>query len=164
MPNLSALVNALVRIAEAIRSLPNNAVYVGARAHLTSTISTTVNNAFTALSLTTEDYDNGNNMASGIYTCPEIAKYDIFGQVEYDGLVANKSCGVGILIDGVTLAVVSYESIGTITYQTAKVHDEMQLNAGQTIQLMYFQSTGATTPDIVPGYGHTFLRVKLVRD
>jgi hypothetical protein len=36
MPKLTALINALIRIAEAIRALPNNAAYVGARANLTS--------------------------------------------------------------------------------------------------------------------------------
>jgi hypothetical protein len=102
-------------------------------------------------------------MVNGIFTCPETAKYSIIGQVEFDNLVADKSCAVGILIDGVTLKLVSYDSIGTVKYQTSNVNDEIQLNAGQTIQLMYFQNTGATTPDIISGYGHTFLQVKLVR-
>jgi len=137
--------------------------FLGASAYLASTLGTTVDSVWTKVALDTEAYDVGANFASNKFTAPVNGYYHIDASVHFANMVADKTIGVAIYVDGV-LVKKTITALGTITSGDAFVSDTIYLAAESYVELYYYHSAGATTPDVVGGASETFLTIALLKE
>jgi hypothetical protein len=124
--------------------------FIGARAHLSATLTTTVENVETLIHLDHEDYDVGADFdaaTSHLYTVPVAGYYLVMAQVAFgDSHGAMYSCRV---LDNAAAYVVNVT--GTEPYEPGKVYvtgsNVLHFNAAQTLGLYYYQD-GSTLVDI----------------
>jgi hypothetical protein len=137
------------------------AMGLGARAHLSATLGTTVSAVETLVHLDHEDYDVGSDFdaaTSHLYTVPVAGYYLVIGCVSFNNFVDGNP-GSGILYyDGVWTIMGSHR-IGAGGGETEYVSDIRHFTAGQTIGLYYYHE-GPTTTDVTQD--ETFLIVTLL--
>lgn len=138
--------------------------FVGARAYLSSTISTTVSGAAIKVALDTETYDVGANFAAGTFTAPVNGYYFISGLVYFTNITAaGKYFQTLLYVNGVAVKIATLYSAAAGNGLSPTVSDILYVEAGQTIELWYTHND-ATTVDLFHGTGATGLTVHLIKE
>ena len=137
--------------------------FCGAKAYLTSTLGTTVDNTVTKILLDGESYDVGANFASNKFTAPVNGYYAIDAAVQFGSTIADKQEGAVVQIDGATV-LESFDTSGSLTLITINISDVVYMAANSYVELNYFHNSGATTPDINGGSEKTYLTVHLISE
>lgn len=138
--------------------------FVGARACLASSITTTVSSGLTKLALDTETYDVGANFASNKFTAPVNGYYQISAQITYGNITAaGKQFAVEVYKNGAVILendVYSHSAQSTIY---CGLTDVVYLDATDYIELYYYHDD-ATTVDINSSAYGTYLTVTLLKE
>jgi hypothetical protein len=160
-PTLALTLNADQTATFAANVYAPNLDFLGARAYLNATLGTTVSVTETKINLDAESYDVGADFASYKYVAPVAGYYRLDGQIEFDGLAADKVGAVMIRVNNATVAR-AYTPNGGYAGCTARTGITIHLAAADYVELFYFHN-GATTVDIYGGAISTFLECTLVK-
>lgn len=137
--------------------------FVGARATLAATLTTTVRSAFTKLALDTETYDVGANFASGKFVAPVNGYYRISAYVYFNNVTDNAVFSAAIYKNNSMLQSFTSNSTSLAgTEISAGGSDEFYLAATDYIELFYYH-TDVVQVDIDGSASSSHLTVVLDR-
>lgn len=137
----------------------------GLRAHLAA--GTTIPaNSNTKITFDTEDWDHGNNFATGTYTVPTAGIYHITSRVSVAYNQNPQGFGISIYVNGSAYSsgtALTERNMNTNDQYAMLVHDSIKLAAGDTVEIWVFN--GAASNAIgVGGGGSAGCFVSVVRN
>lgn len=132
-----------------------------ARAYLDGAQDNLTDATFTKVDLDAESFDPGSNFASNAFTAPVTGYYDLKATISYNNVIADKRYHCAFYKNGSLYSNASTTSSTTDAINATHT-DEVQLTAGDTIELYARADAGVNTVDLNVGSANTHLTVSLI--
>ena len=133
-----------------------------ARAYLSAEQENLVDEAYTKVTLDTEDYDSNSNFTGNTYTVPISGMYLIHANIRFNELVANTRYVGLIYKNGSDIAHNYSMTSDYAAFLTVNVSTTQALAKGDTIDMYVRSDSGGNTVDLTGDSRATFMEIQFI--